>query len=74
MRAVYATVGALNRPTCRRPITNDNLALSFVSFIIERMTSQSDETAENDPKHGSARPQSTPVPVGNSSVLISAEK
>lgn len=66
MTAVYATVGALNRPTCRRPITNDNLALSFVSFFIERMTSQADETAENHPQHGSARPRSTPAPVGNS--------
>lgn len=42
----------------------DNLALSFVSVIIERMASVIDETGENDPQHGSARPQSAPAPVG----------
>ncbi len=73
MTAVCATIFAPNRPTRGPPITNDNLALSFVSFIIERMTSQSDETGENDPQHGSAQPQSTPAPVGNSSGKKPAE-
>jgi len=47
----------------------DNLALSFVILIIERMARNLDANAENDPQHGSARPQRTPIPVGISSAL-----
>lgn len=65
MTAVYATLRVLNRPACRHAITNDNLALSFVLLIIERMSSQTDEKPEIDPQDGSARPQSASVPVGN---------
>lgn len=42
----------------------DNLALSFVLLIIETMARNLDASTENDPQHGSARPQSTPLPVG----------
>lgn len=47
----------------------DNLALSFILLIIENMPRNLDETAENDPQYGSARPQSTPAPVGFSSTI-----
>lgn len=47
----------------------DKIALSFVLLFIEIMTSQSDENTENAPQHGSARPQSTPAPVGISRTI-----
>jgi integrase len=49
----------------------DNLALSFVLLIIEGMARNLDASTENDPQHGSARPQRTPIPVGISSPLDS---
>jgi len=47
-----------------------NLALSFVSLFIEGMARNLDARTENDPQHGSARPQSTPLPVGISPATI----
>ncbi|MFN4212117.1 MAG: integrase, partial [Devosia sp.] len=47
----------------------DNLALSFVLLIMEKMARNLDASTENDPQHGSARPQRTPIPVGISSAL-----
>lgn len=53
-----------NRLTCRDVKRNDNLALSFVLLLIVEMASQSDETGENHPQHGSSRPESPSGPVG----------
>lgn len=69
MAALSATVLCHNRPRCRHIKTNDNLALSFVMLFIEGMTRNLDESAENDPQQGSARPQSSAAPVGFSSTI-----
>lgn len=57
---MYANI----RPACRKIIMTDNLALSFVLLIMEGMAQKLDETAENDPLHGTARPQSPAAGVG----------
>lgn len=41
----------------------DNLALSFVLIIMEKLAQKLDPNAENDPQHGPAQPQSTPAGV-----------
>lgn len=48
---------------------SDNLALSFIMLIIERMARKLDANTEIHPQHGSARPQRTPILVGFSSAL-----